>query len=573
MPTYRMTAPNGQTYEVDGPAGASDDAVRAEIMRQHPDAEKTTAPAPKADPGLMSKLSDAVTAPFKDARDAVENLPADVARDVKADMANAGKRKSLFDITSGLEPLGDVASAAGKILGAPFSAGAKAAGVLTAQLPDIGQVEGNRRLGKTYDPNFGEGAVNTALMGLGGEGMLAKTNTLRAATDAMEAERLAAKAAGGANTAKGAMASKLGPTPEHAADVKYLEDRGLQLTEGQRAGGFLRRQEEALKSNKLMGTAIRDRENKALESFNTGAYNETLSDVGMRVDPRLTGREAFADAEKKAGSVYQKIMPKLNLEHDPQLNTDLFQIKKNTVSELPAAQQEQYQKIMENRVLGPLERNGGKLTGQQYKDVESSLGQASAQWGSSPDPAHRGLARALDEAAGALADNLERTSDPSVRDELKKANTTWAKLVRLRGAVSNRAASGGRFTVGDLLQSIKRQDKSVGKGSFARGDALLQDFAETANRVIPDRLPDSGTTERSQFNTRNTAEMFAAPVTNGVTGLALDALKGARAASRNPQSALAGVARRTSPLVAHKQPNTLLMLPGIAGVANQAQGQ
>lgn len=38
MPTYRMTAPNGQTYSVDGPTGASDDDVRSEILRQHPDA-------------------------------------------------------------------------------------------------------------------------------------------------------------------------------------------------------------------------------------------------------------------------------------------------------------------------------------------------------------------------------------------------------------------------------------------------------------------------------------------------------------------------------------------------------
>jgi hypothetical protein len=38
MPTYSMAAPNGQTYQIDGPDGASDDQVRAEILRQHPDA-------------------------------------------------------------------------------------------------------------------------------------------------------------------------------------------------------------------------------------------------------------------------------------------------------------------------------------------------------------------------------------------------------------------------------------------------------------------------------------------------------------------------------------------------------
>jgi len=37
MPTYRITAPNGKTYQINGPAGATDEQVRAEVMRQNPD--------------------------------------------------------------------------------------------------------------------------------------------------------------------------------------------------------------------------------------------------------------------------------------------------------------------------------------------------------------------------------------------------------------------------------------------------------------------------------------------------------------------------------------------------------
>lgn len=36
MTTYAIRAPDGQTYHIDGPAGASDEQVRAEVMRQHP---------------------------------------------------------------------------------------------------------------------------------------------------------------------------------------------------------------------------------------------------------------------------------------------------------------------------------------------------------------------------------------------------------------------------------------------------------------------------------------------------------------------------------------------------------
>lgn len=44
MPTYRMRAPDGRTYSVTGPAGATDAQVRAEILRQHPNAGKAASP-------------------------------------------------------------------------------------------------------------------------------------------------------------------------------------------------------------------------------------------------------------------------------------------------------------------------------------------------------------------------------------------------------------------------------------------------------------------------------------------------------------------------------------------------
>lgn len=41
MPTYQITAPNGKTYRIEGPAGASDEQIRAEVLRQFPDADPT----------------------------------------------------------------------------------------------------------------------------------------------------------------------------------------------------------------------------------------------------------------------------------------------------------------------------------------------------------------------------------------------------------------------------------------------------------------------------------------------------------------------------------------------------
>ena len=38
MPTYSITAPNGKTYSIDGPAGATQDDVIREILARDPEA-------------------------------------------------------------------------------------------------------------------------------------------------------------------------------------------------------------------------------------------------------------------------------------------------------------------------------------------------------------------------------------------------------------------------------------------------------------------------------------------------------------------------------------------------------
>ena len=38
MPTYSIQAPNGKTYRIEGPAGATQDDVIAEVMRRDPSA-------------------------------------------------------------------------------------------------------------------------------------------------------------------------------------------------------------------------------------------------------------------------------------------------------------------------------------------------------------------------------------------------------------------------------------------------------------------------------------------------------------------------------------------------------
>jgi hypothetical protein len=110
MPTYAMSAPNGQTYQIDGPDGATDDQVRAEILRQHPDAGSAPAP-PAKPPGIIDQVVGA--AKQYGASIAHDYNQADTA--YRADMGKihaqqqAGQPSSLLD---NAKPVMDAANAA-----------------------------------------------------------------------------------------------------------------------------------------------------------------------------------------------------------------------------------------------------------------------------------------------------------------------------------------------------------------------------------------------------------------------------------------------------------------------------
>lgn len=539
MPTFRITSPDGSIYNVTAPEGATQADVLARVQAQH------TAPEKKADPGLMQRLSDAITAPIK-------RIPAQVGKEKDEAVA-----KYRTDIAKGGQ-----AAAEGKPVGlAPvFDALDAAASPVTGTAHALlGQKVGDAAL--IFSP-LGEEVAGERLLTAGAKEAGVGVNTLK---KTLEASKAPAAGAEKANTAK-AMTAKPVTDPEHAAAVAKLEARGVDMTDGQRKGGVDRRREEALKSNPLVGQAFRDQENKSIESFNRAAYNDVLSDIGQRYEGTKVGNEGFAQVEQKAGAAYDRLLPHILVKPDEKLVDDLHEVKV-TASDLPPPQQQQFEAIVGNRVLKRLE--SGEMDGRTFKQVESELGHMAAGYKADRDFANRELGQRLEDTLGALRDNSERHSDPNSIPALKAANTTWAKLVRLRSAVTNRASSGGVFTPGDLMTAVKRNDRSAGKGAFARGDALLQDFASAANKVLPNRLPDSGTPERLAFNKQGLAEMAIAPLTNKTAELGLNMLKGQRGSPLTGRNYLSQITRQSSALA---PPRPMLALPA-AAIASQAGSQ
>jgi hypothetical protein len=80
MPTYSIAAPDGKTYQIDGPEGATTEQVKAEVMRQHPHlsapVEKVSAPAEKVSTPRTYKLSQVPL-------ESLANAPSSIAKTAK----------------------------------------------------------------------------------------------------------------------------------------------------------------------------------------------------------------------------------------------------------------------------------------------------------------------------------------------------------------------------------------------------------------------------------------------------------------------------------------------------------
>jgi hypothetical protein len=279
---------------------------------------------------------------------------------------------------------------------------------------------------------------------------------------------------------------------ETLPERQMLANADVMMTPGQMKGGVGKSLEDAATSVPILGDFINAGRRNSVESFNQAVMNQALEPIGESLSRgNKSGHEAVAEVATKLGDAYDVLTPKLTYVPDAQFANDMRRVISRDVSILPGPVAEQYRAIINNRI-GPI---GAPMGGPLFKSVESEMTFLANQYRSAADPAQRGLGMALDNTVNAMRRNLER-SNPADAAELAKINSGWAMYSRIRDAASRRATSGGVFMPSDLLNAIKRGDKSVGKGSFARGDALMQKFAEAGQKVLPSTLPDSGTPKR-----------------------------------------------------------------------------
>jgi hypothetical protein len=343
-----------------------------------------------------------------------------------------------------------------------------------------------------------QGALQGAILSEG-------TNPLAVAGDAALGGAASKLADVGLNRLKGAAESAARPV------VKALTDRGVSLTPGEILGGGVKALEDKATSLPFVGNTIRQARGRSLDTFNRGAVQQVLDPIGVQIPKTVsTGHDAVAFAQDALSEAYDRILPHVKVSPDAQFAADM-QALAPEIKMLPAARQEQVQAMIANAFHGIK----GSADGPAFKRAESRLGTQIRQYMGSQDGDQRAMAGVLQEVQANMRELLAR-QNPAVADQLRAVNSGYALLTRVERAAAAGNSNHGVFSPSTLKQAAKTEDRSVRKRVSARGEGLLQQFAEAGKDVLKS-LPDSGTAGR--MNLLNPVALAAGAAINPLAAL------------------------------------------------------
>lgn len=547
MPVYTLQGPDGKTYDIEGPEGATADQLAEFVQSQqtpkasglerfgeglldpiHGGAQLLTKALPKRVVEAGNRLNNVIA----------ENtgLVAPIPEGGVSQMVQEREQRLKSEGIDWPRLAGNVASpvnlaiasrlpAAG-VAASKITSGAVAGGVTGAMAP----VEGDDYWGDKKR-QIGVGALAGGLMPMFG----------------------------------GAISRAISPKASVNPDVKALTDQGVNLTFGQTLGGLPGRMEEKLTSVPFLGDSITNLRQKTMEDFNRAAINRAVAPLGEKIDD--VGQEGVRKAGDMLSKAYDDAINKLKfVRYDQQFATDLSGLRQLATGLEPKFQK-QFDKVLSEKFGSKLSPNGSML-GDSYKKVYSDIGKLASQYSGMENAAARDFGSALTQLHNLMRQQVSRGGNPEAASLMSAADQGWANLVRVEGAAKAAMNNSGVFTPAQLNMAVRQADSSVRDRATARGTALMQDLGGAGQRVIGNKIPNSGTIDRGLAGGGLGAAAIADPM---ITGSVLGA--GLLGYTPLAQRALsASVSRRpefAQPLAESVRKAFPFLIPVGAGLLNQ----
>jgi hypothetical protein len=325
------------------------------------------------------------------------------------------------------------------------------------------------------------GAIPTGLM----QGMLTSD---AAGNDPLGKIRdMAAGAIGGklGDAAMGAIGRVVMPKIRPA--VQWAMDNSIRLPMGATMGGAAQAAEGMASKGTIAGPMIGAAQRQGISDFNIRTAENAAKEAGLQLPDGLApGHEVVNALHGALSGSYDALTPNLVLKSSPDLSS-AADAAREAAKGLPSAFKTRLSAIADQ--VAPAD--GSLLTGGQVQDLASHIRQEVTDAGQSGDFFAKGYGRALDNLKGAMDDGLE-ASNPQYADQLRGLNRGFAQSVRIERAARDAVQDGGVYTPKGLLSAIRSSDQSARDNATARGEALLQDWANSGKEVLPDKLPTSG---------------------------------------------------------------------------------
>ena len=454
MATYTITAPDGKQYDVTAPDTASQEEVLAYAKSNYKPQATVTPPANAFLMGLKDPLSGGA-----------QLLP----RGLEFLASGGGLVPNMLS-----QYFGGEAKRVDEMVKAEQAAYAAQRAATGDTGIDVGRIAGN-----IINPANIIGGVRAAPAVAGAiQGALQPVTT----EDFVEekAKQTALGAIGGQAAAALVKGAGRVLSPLQSKAETTMRELGIMPTPGQALGGTFKKMEDFAQNLPLIGESIRTAREKVLFDFNKGVINKALAKVDDKLPSSVIGRDAVAYAAEQVSNKYDDVLSKMGFDLDFKTTSGIL----NALDKAPlssAAQREQASTILNNVVLSKFA--GQKLTGAEYKAIESDLAKTAASYSTSATAAEREVGEALKNVLGVFKKELYQ-QNPKFTPQLRRIDSAYGDLKIMEKAAANTGAETGVFTPKQYSAAVRQSDISRGKSQFAKGQAREQGVSEAALQVI-----------------------------------------------------------------------------------------
>ena len=283
---------------------------------------------------------------------------------------------------------------------------------------------------------------------------------------------------GAAGGAVGKVAKTLGGfgvPMERRAAIDTLTEEGIPTSVAQKTGA------KGAQTIERASGMISDAQNEFMAHQQPAFNRAVLRRVGV-TDPNVTtaSSDVLSGAKNQITGVMDDVA-KNGLKVDDGLLNGLGDVEQDALSRLPDSDMGPIKKHITD-ILGNAAKNDGDLDGTFYQKIRSSLGDLST------DPRYAPLAHDMQDV---LDDALTR-QNPADAARLAAARQQYRAL---KYQIAPAVDANGNISVPKLMSTLMNKSNR-NQSLYGQGDQSLVNLAKAANRIIPDRLGNSGTPER-----------------------------------------------------------------------------